>query len=663
MPKIMKLDPHVADMIAAGEVVERPASVVKELIENAIDAGATAVTVEIQNGGISYIRVADNGCGMSEEDAKNAFLRHATSKLRSAEDLNEIRTMGFRGEALAAISAVSRVTLITCEVGAEFGRTLILEGGEIIDNEPAGAAVGTTMIVRDLFFNTPARHKFLKRDQTEASYVATVIEQCAIAHPNVSIKFIKDGKEECFTPGNGDLKSTVRATFGRDFSNGLLSVEYEASGIKVSGFVSKPQFSRGNRSMQIFIVNGRPVKSRLLVAAVEEACKGSVMVGKFPGCVISVGLPPKLVDVNVHPAKTEVKFAFEKDVFNAVYSSIKNAISGDSSMPDIPKNIVQKSAEQQQQTTFNDFHQAEKKKTVVFTNVRQNHLTDMQANSGRFFRENPIKYELTSENTSEIQKKMTGVSVEITTPTTQFVSHVRPIAVEPPEDDWSAPSEKTETLQSRDVASDELSNDLPSDPTEIPQINDEESLPIVVIGEGLNTYIFAECDGKIYIIDKHAAHERILYEDVKRREKRPPSQILLMPITVNLSANEYAAVCENLELLNQCGFAAEDFGSGTILVREAPAIIDAEKICESIQTIARSLMTGGSGEVDAQLENIIHSIACKAAVKAGGRLGKAEMVAIAERVLNDSLIRHCPHGRPVVFELTKRELDRMFGRI
>ncbi len=613
MAKINKLPKHMADLIAAGEVVERPASVVKELMENAVDAGATSITVEIQHGGISYIRVTDDGCGIDREDVKTAFVSHATSKIKTAEDLNTILTLGFRGEALPSIAAVSKVNMITKTATEEMGTSLTIEGGIITDFSDAGCAVGTTMIVRELFYNTPARMKFLKKDVSEGNYVASAVEKLALSHPEISIRFIRDGKQVFTTNGDGNLQNVCFSAFGKDFSNGLLNVNGIVGNVSVNGLVTPPFNCRGSRGMQYFFVNGRSVKNTTIMAAFENAYKNSVMVGKFPGGVLFITLPPTLVDVNVHPSKIEVRFSDEKAIFDAVYHAVKSALSENTSLKQV--NLPEK------KPTFNEIFskpQQEFKQTTVEENIT--------------YTEKVLKPLSVFDVVNDVKVTYEGDSED------------DPLKIEFP---VSIPETKVEIQ--------EQNTPKTTTPT--------EENTIRLIGEAYKTYIFIELNGKLCVIDKHAAHERILFNKLKSQSQNSGSQMLLAPITVTLGKEEYIAVTENIETISKSGFDIEDFGNGTVIIRSCPMDLDNCEIEPFIGEIAEYLTKNRRDITNEHLDWIYHNVACRSAIKAGDDNSETELLALAKQVVNDNDVRFCPHGRPVMIEISKYELEKQFGRV
>lgn len=612
MAKINKLPKHMADLIAAGEVVERPASVVKELMENAVDAGATAITVEIQHGGISYIRVTDDGCGIDREDVKTAFVSHATSKIKNAEDLNAILTLGFRGEALPSIAAVSKVNMITKTASEEMGTSLTIEGGIITDFSDAGCAVGTTMIVRELFYNTPARMKFLKKDVSEGNYVSAAVEKLALSHPEISFRFIRDGKQVFTTNGDGNLQNVCFSAFGKDFSNGLLEVNSAVGNVSVRGLVTPPFNCRGSRGMQYFFVNGRSVKNGTITAAFENAYKNSVMVGKFPGGVLFIELSPALVDVNVHPSKIEVRFSDERAIFDAVYHSVKSALNES-------------------------------------TAIKQVHL--------------PEKSFISSEFLARPKEDFKQTTVEEHITYTEKV--LKPLSTKP------QVLNDVENPYVAEVDDDPIKIDFPvveAPTTPEPQPTIVEKTPakedeIRLIGEAYKTYILIEHNGTLCVIDKHAAHERILFNQLKKNEQNSGSQLLLAPVTVTLGKEEYVAVTENLETISEAGFDLQDFGNGTVIVRSCPIDLDNQEIPPLIDEIAQYLVKNRRDITNEHLDWIYHNVACRSAIKAGDNNSTAELLALAKQVVNDNDVRFCPHGRPVMIELTKYELEKQFGRV
>lgn len=640
MGKINVLDKAVAEKIAAGEVVERPASVVKELIENSFDASATSVTVEIEKGGTSYIRVSDNGSGIHAEDVSVAFLRHATSKIKDERDLEAIGTLGFRGEALCSISAVSRTELITRVPGEEMGTYMVVEGGETKECTPAGSPPGTTITVRNLFFNTPARMKFLKKDATESSYITDICQRAALSHPEVSFRYIRDGKDIFFTPGDSQLHNTVRAVFGKDISNAMVPVEARDGIYTVTGVTGSNNLSRPNRNMQYFFVNGRLVKSALLSMAVSEAYKNELMVGKFPVCVLNISLPCDMVDVNVHPAKTEVKFVSEEELYRAVVFAVKNAIvKNANSIPSYRK-------------------AADAFKTAVETpRVVQEMLKTNTVQKSVFA---PVK---------EIKKAEKALEIVQEKPKTAFkpLEKIKNAMVSTPEE---LPLKKIETLKVAEmpVMPEVKTENKPIEPqraVEKPVEPIEGKVVTVpdfrVIGQLFGTYIVLESDNELLLMDQHAAHERINYEKIKNKEAL--KQTVLMPITVTMTPREKAAWELNREFLNSTGFESEDFGQDSVIIRALPSDIDYEDGEGLLLELLANFLGEEKGEISYLRDKAVYTIACKAAIKANKTLSEKEMETLVRQVFELEGITTCPHGRPITVKMTKYQIEKMFKRI
>ena len=659
MAKINVLPKHVADLIAAGEVVERPSSVIKELMENAIDAGATSLTVEIQHGGVTYMRVTDNGSGILREDIRNAFVSHATSKILTEEDLHGIGTLGFRGEALASIAAVARVDVLTRTEGDDVGTLYKIEGSEEVLLTDAGCPQGTTIVVKDLFYNTPARMKFLKKDVTEGNSVAGVVDRIALSHPDISVRFIRDDKQVLVTPGNGELKSTIYSVFGKDFSNALLPTSYELNGVSVEGFVSKPTASRPNRSMQFFFLNGRLVKSMTASAALERAYKDSIMVGKFPACVLNIALPLEMVDVNVHPAKTEVRFSNERPVFDAVYYAAKNAIT----VKDTPNRLTLAAQEVKRQGPF---------KADTGEQIKLGKTDLPEKIEGFWSKELPKEWERKGGSSKKSKPKKAAAPTVLPAGGNDL-----PVPAE------TAPEVKAalEELKQETAPAEPVPYVRKADrPEPVEKVPEEQPLPVVedvpvvpfseenelpdfrLIGEAFKTYILVELEGKMLLIDKHAAHERILYDELIAHKEAVQSQMLLMPVTVSLSKEEYSAVLENLDLLKDAGFDVSDFGPGLVAVREVPVMLENEDVTQLLSEIAGRLLDK-TDPTPAKLDWIYKNMACRAAVKAGDETPPKEQEKFVEYVLSHRDVRYCPHGRPILIEMTRPELEKTFGRI
>ena len=634
MPKIIQLDRHVADLIAAGEVVERPASAVKELVENSIDAGAKNITIELQNGGMAFLRITDDGCGMAPDDAHTAFLRHATSKIRKKEDLACIGTLGFRGEALAAISSVSKIDLLTRAQDAENGVRLHLEAGQVLSEEPAGCPCGTTILVRELFYNTPARMKFMKSDTAEASAAVSVVQQQALAHPEISFRFLKDGQEQLHTDGQGDRMAAIYAIYGRELANNMLPVDGRWEKLHVRGFVTKPTATRGNRAWQSFFVNNRYIKSRLLSAAVEEAYRNQIMVGRFPACVLEIDMPVQAVDVNVHPAKTEVKFLSEKEVFDAVHYAVLSTLSKAPGRPEwrsperpaAPVPPEKPTAIQPPKPTFYQTMQAAEYRRQVTQAKPAAPAQPVLASPVQIPRAEPAP---ARQQSFELPKAT------------------------PKPEPAPAPAAKPEPQPT---------------PEKAPQTPRQQELPVPeqpfrIIGEALHTYIIVEQGEAVLFIDKHAAHERIRFEALKKENHPVMAQLLLAPLPAELTREEAAVVLENAALLTQYGFEVDDFGGGDLLIRQIPSDVDAEDAKALLQELAGKLLSGRTLNPESLRDNLLHSIACKSAIKAGWQTSDAELRRLVQEVLSRDDIKYCPHGRPVCVTLTKRQLEKQFGRV
>lgn len=674
MAQIKVLDRQVAELIAAGEVVERPASVIKELVENSIDAGATQITVEIQNGGITFMRVTDNGSGIAREDIKTAFLRHATSKVDKVDDLDSIATLGFRGEALASVAAVARVELLTCKKG-ETGSKYAISGGEEEFIEDAGCPIGTTIIVRDLFFNTPARMKFLKKDVSESNAVAGVIDKIALSHPEISFRFIRDGKNTLTTPGDNDLKAAVYAVFGREFANSLIKVDYTFNNMSVSGFVGSPLSARANRNMQHFYINGRYIKSKNLMAALEQACKNSVMVGKFPSCVLNLSIPYNLVDINVSPSKTEARFADERAVFNIVYYAVKSALTEGDNRPEIITQRIMPNAIQGEQISLHKTETTTKQSSVIdnplnnFEPEKTNQsplYSSVYATDSDFVgstinlapkssETNAEPFVLKSESVVKYTASIGRKNIDVFCDDEPEEKVVSSQTIQS-ESDYSIQSESEEVDQFAEPTAPQISA------TETVTDDDDTDLPeIRIIGEAFTTYILAEYGDSVVFIDKHAAHERILFEKIKQSEH--DSQMLLEPIAVPLAKEEYAAILDNLDLIIRTGFDVEDFGASSVIVRAVPTVLVGEDIKNLVYEMAGGFTDNKNSVEIEKLDWLYHNIACRAAIKAGSRSNPTEMAALAERIIRYDDIKYCPHGRPVAFILTKKELEKQFGRL
>lgn len=654
--QIQVLDPHVADLIAAGEVVERPASVVKELVENAVDAGAHTLTVEIQRGGMAMIRVTDDGGGIPADQCQTAFLRHATSKLRTAQDLAAIGTLGFRGEALAAIAAVSRVELFTRTAQCDLGTSLTLEGGQVLSQEPAGCPLGTTLVVRDLFYNTPARLKFMKRDAAEGAAVFALVQKLALSHPGVSFQFIRDGKRELMTPGDGKLSSALYAVLSRDMALGFTPVRGEGEDVTVTGFVSLPACCRGSRTYQHFFVNGRPVKSKLLMAALERAYENQKMVGKFPGCVLQLQVKASQVDVNVHPAKTEVKFLHERQVFDGVYYGVLSALQGETRHPTVTFAPPQPSPRAGSGGEQRPPLQPAQGKPV---------LRDA---AGALLRPLERAYTpaspLQGESVPGFSPKSAGKSTDFCGNVDKPVENVekpRPAAVPRPDTPHRTPS------LPQQAPAPQLALKVPPAPlggaedAPVPPPSLEEEAPWRLAGEILQTYLIVEQGDAVHLIDKHAAHERMQFDRMKAAGYQPMAQALLAPVVFTPAPEEGEVLLNHLPLLAQFGFACEAFGGGALVVREIPDYLEPGQVEPALSEIAGQLLTGGGADPQAARDAVLHTMACKAAVKGGQRNTREELLVVVREVMAGR-VKYCPHGRPVAITMTRSQLERQFKR-
>ena len=653
MPHIIQLDRHVADLIAAGEVVERPASAVKELVENAVDAGATQITVEVQNGGMTFLRVTDNGCGIAPEDAPTAFLRHATSKIRTKEDLAAIGTLGFRGEALAAISSVSRIDLLTKTAEAE-GVSLHLEGGVVTSQQPAGCPQGTTILVRDLFFNTPARMKFMKSDSAESSAIAAVVQQQALAHPEISFRLIRDGETQLQTSGDGERLAAIYTVFGRELAKNMLAVNGTWEKFHVTGYITKPTATRGNRALQYFFLNGRFIRSRLLSAALEEAYRNQMMTGRFPACVLELQMPLEAVDVNVHPAKTEVKFLNERAVFDAVHyaalSTLSNA-SGRVAMQ-MPKSPAPDAAKPDTPATPQPARPAER--PVARPAVNPNFYQTMQA--GEYRRQAGAQPRTVLASQVQYPTRTPKPVEPAMPPVEKAPSPITPPQPEP----VVAPVKPAAKAEPEPAAIPKEPIPTPAEPEQLALDLPEQTFRL--IGEAFDSYLIAEQGESVLFIDKHAAHERILFEKLKAEDHPIVSQELMAPVSAELTREEAATVLENTEILGKCGFEVADFGDGDVLIRQIPCDVDEKDAVSLLQELAADLLAGKTLAPETLRDNLLHTIACKAAIKAGWHTEGAEAAHLVAEILSRTDIKYCPHGRPVCIELTKSQLERQFKR-
>lgn len=699
MGVINVLDKHIAELIAAGEVVERPSSVIKELVENSIDAGAKNVTVEIKNGGTTFMRVADDGCGIYRDDIKKAFLRHATSKVKTANDLDSIATLGFRGEALASISAVSRLQVITKNENEEIGSCYEIEGGEEISLEDAGCPTGTTFVIRDLFYNIPARSKFLKKDVAEGNAVSALVDKIVLSHPEVAFTFIRDGKQVLRTFGDGKLLSAIYSVFGKDFAKGLIPVDYTLDSVSVKGYISKPINARPNRNMQNFFINGRFVKTRTGMAALEEAYKGSIMVGKFPSAVLQLTVPYEIIDVNVHPAKIEVRFINERPVFDAIYHAVKSALQ----QGDVRKQVTFK-----ENTAFNEikkvnpftnaqavFSKAESKPPVNNVKPAEQKAKAYEPKSYNPFDELDLKdekpksmsiddlkmadssdpFEIYSKQAirknTELEQKKAEFSKQKFEKAEQLIlkatqqednlpnreNPVNEVIVEEKKPYKAVVMTKEEKPQTEIFKDKEDNNDTI---TELPK----EQTKLKFLGEAFDTYIIVEKnDSEILIIDKHAAHERIIYEKLKANADKQNVQYLLAPVTVTLDKTDYDAAISNLDMFAKCSFDVEDFGNGTLLVRSAPQYLAATEISDCIAEMSGYIASGKKDIYAEKMDWFYHNVSCRSAIKAGNKSTVQELMDIAWTLEKNPQIKYCPHGRPICIVMTKYEIEKQFGRL
>ena len=670
MGKINVLDKHVAELIAAGEVVERPSSVIKELVENSIDAGATAITVEIKNGGVTYMRITDNGCGIERDDVRNAFLRNATSKIKLEDDLNNIATLGFRGEALFSVCAVSRVDLMTRTSEQPTGVHYKIEGGEEVLFEDCGCSQGTTIIVRDLFYNTPARMKFLKKDSSEGSSIAKILDRIALSHPEVAFKFIRENKLELNTPGNGKLGSAIYAVYGKEFFSSLMELDYKLNGVRVSGYISKPSSPRASRSMQHFFINNRYVKSRTAMAALEEAFKGSLIVQKFPSCVMNIEIPFDTVDVNVHPAKVEVRFVDERPIFDAVYHGVKTALLHGDRSALFEKSSVEKVQPQPTASVFN----FEKKVPEVISKPAR------QVNEFALKAERAKELLAQAEEAPEIfvPKKVENIYAKKSEPVVIEQKVEPPLARSKLANEVLAEKvlEKVEQIKNNSLeeAAAKKHSVLEPEPQQVeakeeqvqPQqlvLSGAEEFDFRIRGEIFNTYIIVEKNNaEMVLIDKHAAHERMIFEELKSKRMAPVSQLFLEPVVVSLSKDEYAAIVDNMDLFTAAGFDISDFGNATIIVRAAPSYLENVYVSDIIVQMATYILEHRKNIQSDYERWLWENIACRAAIKAGRETKPEELQALVQRILEEDP-RYCPHGRPVAISMKKYELEKRFGRV
>ena len=712
MAVIHVLDKHTAELIAAGEVVERPASVVKELLENSIDAGATQVTVSIESGGVKLIEISDNGTGIEAEYISTAFIRHATSKIETPDDLTNIHTLGFRGEALASIASVARVELTTRTEVDEFATVYRIEGGEEVSREPGARAVGTTIRVKDLFYNTPARMKFLKKDSSEGTFVSDTVTHVALSHPEVSVKFIREGKLQYVTPGDGQLRGAAYAVLGREFSRDLIELKNQEGVYRITGLITPPKSCRASRSMQHFYINGRYVRNRTMMAGMEMAFKGTMMQGKFPGGILLLEMPADLVDVNVHPAKIEARFARENDVFDVVYHAVKLALA----QPGTGERLFTFEADKEEEKAENSKKDAD----IIKNDVKNNNFTGLsaiirgQADPGVL----PQQHWEPAKPAAAPQQPAPSAAMQISTApsvprwkgsaqnedmldpfvtlhspkleTTKAPEPFRAAAsetqldVEPefgetklhsPQDHMAAwnPAQEAPKEEPESAPGAETEPDAPEAAEQETVLAEPEQMnfdptadqpePLRYVGEVFRTYILAERGDELCLIDKHAAHERQLYEKLAANYGNVPSQMLLEPAAIDLAAEEKQALLDNIPLLENAGLEIADFGGNTVVLRAVPADVEPQNAESLLVEIANKLLKGGHDALNEHTEWVLHSISCRAAIKAGDKSSPQELLALAEKILSGEVPPFCPHGRPCVLKLTRKELEKQFGRI
>ena len=712
MAVIHVLDKHTAELIAAGEVVERPASVVKELLENSIDAGATQVTVSIESGGVKLIEISDNGTGIEAEYISTAFIRHATSKIETPDDLTNIHTLGFRGEALASIASVARVELTTRTEVDEFATVYRIEGGEEVSREPGARAVGTTIRVKDLFYNTPARMKFLKKDSSEGTFVSDTVTHVALSHPEVSVKFIREGKLQYVTPGDGQLRGAAYAVLGREFSRDLIELKNQEGVYRITGLVTPPKSCRASRSMQHFYINGRYVRNRTMMAGMEMAFKGTMMQGKFPGGILLLEMPADLVDVNVHPAKIEARFARENDVFDVVYHAVKLALA----QPGTGERLFTFEADKEEEKAGN----SKKDTDIIKNDVKNNNFTGLsaiirgQADPGVLPQQHwepakpaaapqqpapsaamqiPTAPSVPRWKGSAQNEDMLDPFVTLHSPKLETTKAPEPfraaasetqLDVEPefgetklhsPRDHMAAwnPAQEAPKEEPESAPCAETEPDAPEAAEQETVLAEPEQMnfdptadqpePLRYVGEVFRTYILAERGDELCLIDKHAAHERQLYEKLAANYGNVPSQMLLEPAAINLAAEEKQALLDNIPLLENAGLEIADFGGNTVVLRAVPADVEPQNAESLLVEIANKLLKGGHDALNEHTEWVLHSISCRAAIKAGDKSSPQELLALAEKILSGEVPPFCPHGRPCVLKLTRKELEKQFGRI
>lgn len=654
MARVQVLSKETAELIAAGEVIERPSSIVKELVENSIDSGATSITVEIKHGGVSYLRVTDNGCGIEHEDVPTTFLRHATSKIHDKEDLNSIMTLGFRGEALASICAVAKVDMLTKTAESEYGTHYAINGGTEAEYEQSGCPNGTTIIIRDIFYNVPARLKFLKKDVAEGNAIASIVDKIALSHPEIAFKFIRDNKQEFITPGDGELYSSMYSVMGRQFAASMIPVDYELNGIKIDGFTVKPLFGRPNRTMQHFFINGRYVKSLTCTRSLEHAYMNSIMEGKFPSCVLRLTIPPSVLDVNVHPAKIEVRFTDDRIIADSIFFAVKNAILLDTQPAEItikqPKVDYTKPLPEEQ-PVYTQMQIPNRPNSEIVSEIQYHH-EDM-----------PVQYAATAEHISVAGKPMENKPFAETVINTEPPADIVNIPYEIPKESSAeeVPIEQLSPAESMDFKY--ISESSFEKKAEAPAPEPPKEIYFRVIGEAFKNYIIAEVESDIIFVDKHAAHERILFEKLRSGSQKLVCQLLLQSEEVLLDFEEFNALIQNVDFVRELGFEFEISGNSKVSVLGIPSILDGCEPKDLIIELARNISDNKANPMPEILDDMYHTFACKAAIKANDITSLKELSEIVRTILTDERIRYCPHGRPVMFKLSKRELEKQFKRI
>lgn len=691
MGVIKLLDKHMSELIAAGEVIERPSSVIKELVENSIDSGAKHITVEIQRGGITFMRVTDDGCGIAREDIPTAFLRHATSKVREKQDLDAIGTLGFRGEALASIAAVAKVTMLSCRENEEIGTRYEINGGDEIEIDDAGCPKGTTIIARDIFYNVPARMKFLKKDVSEANSVSGVIDRIALSHPEISFTFIRDGKQTMKTPGDDNLKNAILSVFGKEFTSTLIPLNYQHEGIKLQGYITRPISSRANRSMQLFFINGRYIKTRTAMAALEEAYKGNIMTGKFPGCVLHMTMDYSTLDVNVHPSKLEVRFTNERPIFDAVYHGVKSALlSGDNRSPikeeePIKPEILEKTATKAENEQLQFSYQPKAAKPVEKSEKISEKDSVLKGDSKKESIQKSVEFDNLEEDKNEPEifmpepSSFSPIMVSDCVTVDPYTASVRKklekakSEIENPEkQETQAVTEGEETSHKPTILQEDNEPSVVKNQDKLidsflsiagVRLDSESGAPMKFLGEAFATYIILEKGNAILFIDKHAAHERLLYEKLRRDCGKNYAQMLLEPITVTLDKTDYDALLNNLSAMEDAGFEIDDYGMGTVVVRAAPQIVERDDISDTVVEMAGYLAKNKRDIMTEKMDWLYKNVACRAAIKAGDKSSEGELMALVEELMENPDVKYCPHGRPICFTMTRHELEKRFMRV